>query len=160
MSAEKKQAPKKSDIPKKTVTRKKVPKKTKPKTSKSPTISKPKPPTKPKTLDKTKKTGKKITKSIEAPEEKVVIEAPEEIKSNIAHLGTSGHIPSAQIFKKYRDIVKSKTGHGFSKGELKELNLNFHKAKKIGLPIDLRRSTVHNININAIKNFLKNTTLT
>lgn len=151
MSAEKKQAPKKSDISKKTVTRKKVPKKTKPKTSKSPTISKPKPPTKPKTLDKTKKTGKKITKSIEA---------PEEIKSNIAHLGTSGHIPSAQIFKKYRDIVKSKTGHGFSKGELKELNLNFHKAKKIGLPIDLRRSTVHNININAIKNFLKNTTLT
>ena len=151
MSAEKKQAPKKSDISKKTVTRKKVPKKTKPKTSKSPTISKPKPPTKPKTLDKTKKTGKKITKSIEA---------PEEIKSNIVHLGTSGHIPSAQIFKKYRDIVKSKTGHGFSKGELKELNLNFHKAKKIGLPIDLRRSTVHNININAIKNFLKNTTLT
>ena len=151
MSAEKKQAPKKSDISKKTVTQKKVPKKTKPKTSKSPTISKPKPPTKPKTLDKTKKTGKKITKSIEA---------PEEIKSNIAHLGTSGHIPSAQIFKKYRDIVKSKTGHGFSKGELKELNLNFHKAKKIGLPIDLRRSTVHNININAIKNFLKNTTLT
>jgi len=132
LSDEKKQAPKKSDIHKKTVTRKKVPKKTKPKTSKSPTIGKPKSATKPKTLDKTKKTRKKITKSIEAPEEKVVIEAPEEkvvieapeeIKSNIAHLGPSGHIPSAQIFKKYRDIVKSKTGHGFSKGELKELNL-------------------------------------
>jgi len=151
LSTEKKRTPKKSDIPKKTASQKKVPKKSKPKTRKSKIIGKQKPSTKPIALSKTKKDIKKITKSIQA---------PEEIKPNIAHLGPSDSIPNAQIFKTYRNNAQSKTGRGFSIGELRELDLNFHKAKKIGLPIDLRRSTVHEINIDAIKRFLKNTALT
>lgn len=53
----------------------------------------------------------------------------------------------------YRGMRK-RVGKGFSKGELKAVNLSFKEALKLGLPIDIRRRTVHEENIETLKNYL------
>ncbi len=59
---------------------------------------------------------------------------------------------------KLQALVKRKrrirTGRGFSKGELKEVNLSIKEALKLGIPVDVRRSTRHDENIEILKSFL------
>ena len=59
-----------------------------------------------------------------------------------------------------RPLVKShngkkRTGKGFSIEELKALNLNIEKAKRLKISIDKRRKTVHEENINKLKELLE-----
>jgi len=49
---------------------------------------------------------------------------------------------------------KRRRGKGFSREELKKAEINLKKALKLGIPVDLRRKTVHEANINAVKEFL------
>lgn len=47
-----------------------------------------------------------------------------------------------------------RVGRGFSKGELEAVGLDFKTAMKLGLRIDKRRKTVHEWNIQALKEYL------
>jgi len=49
---------------------------------------------------------------------------------------------------------KSRRGKGFSRGELKEKGLSFKQALKMGIPIDIRRSTKHDENVETLKTYL------
>jgi len=57
------------------------------------------------------------------------------------------------IFKKGG---KKRCGKGFSREELKKARLSLREAVKLSIPIDSRRKTIHEENVNTIKNFLKN----
>ncbi|MDR1993848.1 MAG: ribosomal protein L13e [Nitrososphaerota archaeon] len=46
---------------------------------------------------------------------------------------------------------KQKPGKGFSLNELKAAGINKQQAKKAGLPVDVRRKSQHDQNIEAIK---------
>ena len=46
---------------------------------------------------------------------------------------------------------KKRSGKGFSKGEVKKAGLNPVDARKMGLPVDPRRRTVHDENVEAVK---------
>ncbi|HLI46489.1 MAG TPA: ribosomal protein L13e [Geobacterales bacterium] len=46
---------------------------------------------------------------------------------------------------------KKKQARGFSKGELEAINLSVEQALKIGIPVDLRRDTVYEENIETLK---------
>jgi len=50
---------------------------------------------------------------------------------------------------------RKKKGRGFSEGELKAVGLDFKKALKLGIPIDKRRKTVHEWNVEALKRWLE-----
>jgi len=51
-------------------------------------------------------------------------------------------------------LQKRRRGKGFSLGELRAVGLDSETARKIGLPIDKRRKSVHEENIKALKDFL------
>jgi large subunit ribosomal protein L13e len=50
---------------------------------------------------------------------------------------------------------KQRSGRGFSINELKKAGLNPTEATKLGLPTDLRRKTVHDENVEAIKAYVE-----
>ena len=56
------------------------------------------------------------------------------------------------IFKKGG---KKRCGKGFSREELKKARLSLREALKLSIPIDSRRKTFHEENVNTIKRFLK-----
>ncbi|MEM3640328.1 MAG: ribosomal protein L13e [Candidatus Bathyarchaeia archaeon] len=56
------------------------------------------------------------------------------------------------VFKK---DGKQRIGKGFSREELKKAGLSLKGALNLGIPVDSRRRTVHEENVNAIKDFLK-----
>lgn len=58
------------------------------------------------------------------------------------------HNIKPQIFKQ---DGKQRSGKGFSKGEVSKADLTVMDARKIGLSVDLRRGTVHDENVEAIK---------
>ncbi|MEM3565527.1 MAG: ribosomal protein L13e [Candidatus Bathyarchaeia archaeon] len=49
---------------------------------------------------------------------------------------------------------KQRPGKGFSLRELKEVKLSLKQALKLGIPVDSRRRTVHEGNVEALKEFL------
>jgi len=59
---------------------------------------------------------------------------------------------------KLQALVKRKrrirAGRGFSKGELREVNLSLKEARELGIPVDIRRSTRHDENIEILKSYL------
>ncbi|MCS7096151.1 MAG: ribosomal protein L13e [Candidatus Bathyarchaeota archaeon] len=50
---------------------------------------------------------------------------------------------------------KKRAGRGFSIGELKKVNFDLKKALRMGIPVDARRRTVHEENVEALKSILK-----
>ncbi len=46
---------------------------------------------------------------------------------------------------------RKRLGRGFSLGELKEAGISLAEAKRMGIPVDRRRKTVHAWNIEALK---------
>jgi ribosomal protein L13E len=46
---------------------------------------------------------------------------------------------------------KQSIGRGFSLNELKEAGLNRQDAKKIGIPLDIKRKSLHDENVTCIK---------
>jgi len=58
-----------------------------------------------------------------------------------------------KVFKKGG---KQRCGKGFSREELKKAGLSFKEALRLSIPIDSKRRTTHEENVEAIKNFLEN----
>ena len=50
---------------------------------------------------------------------------------------------------------KSREGKGFSKEELKEAGLTPGEAKRLGIPVDTRRKTRYDDNVETLKEYLK-----
>jgi len=59
---------------------------------------------------------------------------------------------------KLQVLVKRKrrirVGKGFSRGELREVNLSVKEALRLGIPVDVRRSTKHDENVEVLKSYL------
>ncbi len=61
---------------------------------------------------------------------------------------TSASAPAARVFKAHE---KKRHGKGFSREELKKAGTNMAEALKLRIPLDSRRKTVHEENIEAVK---------
>jgi ribosomal protein L13E len=59
-----------------------------------------------------------------------------------------------KVFKKGG---KQRYGKGFSGDELKKAGLSFKEALKLGIPIDSKRRTAHEENVEVVKAFLEST---
>ena len=55
------------------------------------------------------------------------------------------------VFKK---DGKPKEGRGFSREELRKAALDFKKALKLGIPVDSKRRTLHEENVEALKEYV------
>jgi len=55
----------------------------------------------------------------------------------------------------YKKDSKPKEGRGFSKEELRKAELDLKKALKLKIPVDLRRRSSHEENVEALKARLK-----
>jgi len=53
-----------------------------------------------------------------------------------------------------RSKRKARKGKGFSRAELKQIGLSLKRALKLGIPIDTKRRTKHEENIEALKKHL------
>ena len=58
-----------------------------------------------------------------------------------------------KVFKKGG---KQRHGKGFSRQELKRAGLSLKEALKFGIPLDSRRRTTYEENVEVVKNFLEN----
>ena len=56
--------------------------------------------------------------------------------------------------KVMRKAGKQRVGRGFSRGELREAGSSLKEAVRLGLPVDDRRKTVHQENIECVKTCL------
>jgi len=61
---------------------------------------------------------------------------------------------------KIRPIIRKKNGRvregkGFSKGELREIGIDFKQALRQKIPVDLRRETKHEDNVKILKQHLQ-----
>lgn len=73
-------------------------------------------------------------------------------------LAEEGHSSMMTVKPKvFKKGGKQRYGKGFSGEELKTVGLSFKEALKLGIPIDSKRRTSHEENVDAIKSFLKNT---
>ena len=61
-------------------------------------------------------------------------------------------IAKPKVFKK---AGKQRCGKGFSREELKKVELSLKEALRFGIPVDSRRRTVHEQNIEVVKAFLE-----
>jgi len=50
---------------------------------------------------------------------------------------------------------KQRGGRGFSTGELEKAGLNLAEAKRMEIPVDKRRKTSHDQNVEAVKAYVK-----
>jgi len=57
--------------------------------------------------------------------------------------------------KVYKKGGKQRFGKGFSREELNKVGLSLKEALGFGVPVDSRRKTVHEENVEAVKAFLK-----
>ena len=57
-----------------------------------------------------------------------------------------------RVFKKGG---KQRWGKGFSGEELKKAGISFKEALRLGVPVDFKRRTAHEENVEAIKTFLE-----
>jgi ribosomal protein L13E len=55
----------------------------------------------------------------------------------------------------FKTREKKRHGKGFSREELKKAGTNFKDALKLDIPIDLKRKTSHDENVDALKTFLQ-----
>jgi large subunit ribosomal protein L13e len=61
-------------------------------------------------------------------------------------------VAEAKVFKAFG---KQRFGKGFSREELKKAGLTLKEARRLGLPVDVRRKTAHKENVEAAKALLK-----
>ena len=50
---------------------------------------------------------------------------------------------------------KQRSGRGFSRDEIEKAGINATEALKVGLPVDFRRKTAHEENVDAVKAYME-----
>lgn len=68
-------------------------------------------------------------------------------------------VKSPKIIKKRGIATYVKIGRGYSFGELKEVGLTLQLAKQLNIPIDLRRRSIHQVNVENLRRFLENVSI-
>ena len=57
--------------------------------------------------------------------------------------------------KVFKPDEKQRLGRGFSRGELKKAGSSLHEAVKLGVPVDEKRKTAHEENVEAVKTLIQ-----
>ncbi len=133
------------------------PKKTiKSKTEKSSKVEKTAKKTAAKTLKVEKKVTKKTAKNVkktEASPKPVRETAPKisKVVKKVAKTRPRDSIPTATVSVKLGLVKKLRQGRGFSRRELQKVDLDVRRARKMGLRVDLRRSSEWSENVGALK---------
>ena len=78
----------------------------------------------------------------------------EEKKPKIKAPKPQGEPPNPIVVRRHRVLVKQRVGKGFSRGELKAVQLSLDQARKLKLKVDERRITTHKWNIEALQRYL------
>jgi len=78
----------------------------------------------------------------------------EEKKPKIKAPKPHGEPPNPIVVRRHRVLVKQRVGKGFSRGELKAVQLSLDQARKLKLKVDERRATTHKWNIEALQRYL------
>ncbi len=102
-----------------------------------------------KTQKKVSKQPKKEGKASLKKESKIVKKAEKKIEKPIV----KKDIPLAIISRPLKHITKKRYGKGFSRPELLSINIDPNKARRIGLRVDLKRTTKWDKNVDALKNW-------
>ncbi|MEM1645790.1 MAG: ribosomal protein L13e [Ignisphaera sp.] len=64
-------------------------------------------------------------------------------------------VKSPKIIKERGIVVSHRIGRGFSIGEIKQAGLTIQLAKQFNIPLDYRRRSVHQHNVDNLKKFVE-----
>jgi ribosomal protein L13E len=78
----------------------------------------------------------------------------EKTKPKIKVPKPQGEPPDPIVVRRHNIRVKQRVGKGFSRGELKAVQLSVDQARKLKLRVDERRTTAHKWNIEALQRYL------
>ena len=123
-------------------------KKAPPRKAAAPKVSKTKKAAKAPVVEKPKKAAPKVKK---APERKVA-PAKASVKAEPVVMGP---LPEATIASRHIDSMRERPGRGFSFGELASAGVPLNAARREGLSLDVRRRSVVDGNVEALKGWFK-----
>ncbi|MFQ6135358.1 MAG: ribosomal protein L13e [Nitrososphaerales archaeon] len=94
------------------------------------------------------KAEKKISKIVK---KKTVKKTVKKVEKRVEETRPRGPLPMAIVYRTLGSIRKFRRGRGFSRPELHAVGLDGGRARKLGLRVDLRRSTEWSKNVDALK---------